>query len=119
MLKKYVFRAGEQAFRSATVQFNARIDPALKKGGDSVLARNKVPPSEAVRALLDYLTRMMRNRFDDFEDNLIVAAANTANVDYIVTSDRKMLEHMPEACITPKRALDKTGNPAGEFRRRL
>ena len=92
MLKKYVFRAGEQAFRSATVQFNVRIDPALKKGGGSVLARNKITPSEAVRALWDYLTRMMRNRYDDFEDNLVVAAANTANVDYIVTSDRKMLE---------------------------
>ena len=49
---------------------------------------------------------MMRNRFDDFEDNLVVAAANTANVDYIVTSDPKMLERMPEACITPKRALE-------------
>jgi len=91
LLKKYVFRAGEQAFRSATVQFNVRIDSA-RKGGDSVLARNKITPSEAVRALWDYPTRMMRNRYDDFEDNLVVAAANTANVDYIVTSDRKMLE---------------------------
>ena len=52
------------------------------------------------------LARMMRGRFHDFEDNLIVAAANTANADYIVTSDRKMLERMPEACITPERALE-------------
>lgn len=52
------------------------------------------------------LARMMRRRFDDFEDNLIVAAANTANADYIVTNDRGMLERMPEACITPGRAVE-------------
>ena len=55
------------------------------------------------------LARMMRTRFSDFEDNLIVAAANTAKVDYIVTSDRGMLERMPEACITPQRALELVG----------
>lgn len=42
---------------SAAAQLNVRIDPALKKSGDSVLARNKITPSEAVRALWDYLTR--------------------------------------------------------------
>ena len=45
----------------------------------------------------------------DLEDNLIIASGETADVDYVVTSDRRMLEEMPEVCLTPARALDMIG----------
>ena len=40
---------------AATVQLNTRIDPMLKAGGDAVLTRNGLGPSDAVRALWAYL----------------------------------------------------------------
>lgn len=52
------------------------------------------------------LARMLRKKFPDFEDNLIIAAAETADVDYIVTQDKAFLKQVPEACITPARALE-------------
>ncbi len=52
------------------------------------------------------LARMLRKTFDDFEDNLVLAAAETAKADYVVTQDRAFLSAMPEVCITPSRALE-------------
>lgn len=40
---------------AATVQLNTRIDPMLKAGGDAVLTRNGLGPSDAIRALWSYL----------------------------------------------------------------
>ena len=40
---------------TATVQLNTRIDPMLKAGGDAVLTRNGLGPSDAIRALWTYL----------------------------------------------------------------
>ena len=50
--------------------------------------------------------RMLRKKFPDFENGLIIAAAETADVDYIVTQDKALLAQVPEACITPARALE-------------
>ena len=58
--------------------------------------RNLMPKCE--------LACLLRSNFDDFEDNLIIAAAETAKADYVVTSDRLFLQALPEACITPDRA---------------
>lgn len=52
------------------------------------------------------LARMLRRKYPDFEDNLIIAAAETADVDYIVTQDQAFIRQVPEACITPARALE-------------
>ena len=52
------------------------------------------------------LARMLRHTFQDFEDNLVIAAAETAKADYVVTQDRALLAAMPEACVTPDRALE-------------
>lgn len=52
------------------------------------------------------MAKMLRGEYSDFEDNLILAAGETAKADFIVTSDRGMLESTPEACITPARALE-------------
>ena len=51
------------------------------------------------------LACLLRSNFDDFEDNLIIAAAETDKADYVVTSDRLFLQALPEACITPDRAV--------------
>ena len=50
------------------------------------------------------LACLFRSNFDDFEDNVIIASAETAKVDDVVTSDRLFLQALPEACITPDRA---------------
>lgn len=52
------------------------------------------------------MARMLGKRMPDLEDNLIIASGETADVDYVVTSDRRMLEAMPEVCLTPARALE-------------
>ncbi len=52
------------------------------------------------------LARMLRRKFPDFEDNLIIAAAEAGKADYIVTQDREFLRLAPEMCIAPARALE-------------
>ena len=42
------------------------------------------------------MARMLGKHMSDLEDNLIIASGETADVDYVVTSDRRMLEAMPE-----------------------
>ena len=54
---------------------------------------------------------MIKSRYDDDasiggEDIATsIAAAETAKADYVVTSDRLFLQALPEACITPDRAV--------------
>ena len=55
------------------------------------------------------MARMLGKRMPDLEDNLIIASGETADVDYVVTSDRRMLEAMPEVCLTPARAVEMIG----------
>ncbi len=52
------------------------------------------------------LARMLNKKFPDFEDNLIIAAAQAAQADFIVTQDKAFLIQAPEACITPARAIE-------------
>ncbi len=55
------------------------------------------------------LARMLNKKFPDFEDNLILAAAQAAQADFIVTQDKAFLAQAPEACITPARAIELLG----------
>lgn len=48
---------------------------------------------------------MLRNTHGDFEDNLLMATAETCNADYVVTYDRKLLERFAPACATPGQVL--------------
>ena len=48
------------------------------------------------------LAWMLRETHDDFEDNLIVAAAETCGADYLVTYDQGLLRHYAPASITPE-----------------
>lgn len=52
------------------------------------------------------LAAMMRHTFDDYEDNLLLASAETSECDLVVTRDRQLLAHFPETCVTPERAVE-------------
>lgn len=48
---------------------------------------------------------ILRSAHADFEDNLILAAAARAQADYIITSDKALIAHMPNTCISLNDAL--------------
>lgn len=52
------------------------------------------------------LARMLGTKYPDFEDNLVLAAGETVKADYIVTQDKAFIAQLPEACITPARAVE-------------
>ena len=52
------------------------------------------------------LAWMLRSTHADLGDNLIIAAAETCNADYVVSYDRAMLEHFSPACVTPEQACN-------------
>lgn len=47
----------------------------------------------------------MRNIHNDFEDNLVLAAAERANATYLVTNDEQLIKHASIAALTPRDAL--------------
>lgn len=57
------------------------------------------------------LAWMLRHEHSDFEDNLVMAAAETSNAGYVVTSDKAMLDHYAPSCITPSQALRLLARP--------
>lgn len=48
-----------------------------------------------------WLARHFRSIHNDFEDNLVIAAAQRASANYIVTTDRMLIAHSPVAAKTP------------------
>ena len=77
--------------------------------GDAALAfvRNMTENATAVGAdasdlwLADKYLALHR----DYEDNLVLAACKRAQVDYLVTNDRKLLEHADLAAKTPRQMM--------------
>ena len=49
-----------------------------------------------------YLATKQRRIHDDYEDDLIIAAAMRMNADMLVTSDRALLAHAPIAALSPQ-----------------
>ena len=47
----------------------------------------------------------MRSVHGDFEDNLVLAAAERANATYLVTNDEQLIKHAPVTALTPHAAL--------------
>lgn len=47
----------------------------------------------------------LRPVHEDFEDNLVLAAAERAQATYLVTNDEKFLKHATVAALTPEKAL--------------
>ena len=47
----------------------------------------------------------LRSVHEDFEDNLVLAAAERVRATYLVTSDEQLLRHATVAALTPEKAL--------------
>lgn len=52
-----------------------------------------------------WLAKKYRGLHSDFEDNLVLAAAERAHADLVVTNDEKLLMHAPVAAVTPRDLL--------------
>lgn len=64
----------------------------------SIMELSMVVPvgrNEALRAMT------YRELHDDFEDDLILAAAARVDVDFVVTNDTALMRHAPVACLCP------------------
>ena len=48
-----------------------------------------------------WLARKYRSVHADFEDDLVIVAAQRARADLIVTRDEQLIRHSPVACMTP------------------
>lgn len=46
------------------------------------------------------LARVQRSLHEDYEDNLVIAAAQRANADLLVTNDEHLVRHSPVAALT-------------------
>ena len=91
--------------RSVLASGGALDEASARAIGDAALAfvRNMTENATAVGAdasdlwLADKFLALHR----DYEDNLVLAACKRAQVDYLVTNDRKLLEHADLAAKTP------------------
>lgn len=45
---------------------------------------------------------VLRSLHDDFEDNLVAASARSAQADFLVTGDDRLLAHSPVAALSPQ-----------------
>lgn len=52
-----------------------------------------------------WLACKYRRVHDDFEDDLLIAAAQRAQADYLVTNDERLLKHAPVAALSARDAL--------------
>ncbi len=52
-----------------------------------------------------WLAEKYRTLHRDIEDNLVIAAAQRANADILVTDDHELIRHAPVAAMTPEDAL--------------
>lgn len=52
-----------------------------------------------------YLASKHRAIHDDYEDDLVIAAAMRMNADLLVTSDQTLLKHSPVAALSPEDAI--------------
>lgn len=69
-----------------------------------------IVPLAQVEALSAFTFRELH---DDFEDDLILAAAERADVDYVVTSDKRLRLHAPRACLSVADMLKVLKAPPG------
>ncbi len=95
--------------RSVLASGGALDEASARAIGDAALAfvRNMTENATAVGAdasdlwLADKYLALHR----DYEDNLVLAACKRVQVDYLVTNDRKLLEHADLAAKTPRQMM--------------
>ena len=52
------------------------------------------------------MARMLQSQVSDLENGLVLAAADRAQADYVVTYDQGLLKAVPEECVTAERVLE-------------
>lgn len=52
-----------------------------------------------------WLARVQRSLHEDYEDNLVIAAVQRADADWLVTNDETLVRHSPVAALTCQDAL--------------
>lgn len=95
--------------RSVLAGGGALDEASVRAIGDAALAfvRNMTENATAVGAdaselwLADKYLTLHR----DYEDNLVLAACKRAQIDYLVTNNRKLLEHADLAAKTPRQMM--------------
>lgn len=65
---------------------------------DAIEDLNKLATPVACDIADVWLAQKYSSLHSDYEDNLIIAAAQRAKADYLVTNDEKLLRHCPVAC---------------------
>lgn len=109
-IAKDVLYVVQHELRRSVLASGGALDEASARAiGDAALAfvRNMTENATAVGAdasdlwLADKYLALHR----DYEDNLVLAACKRAQVDYLVTNDRKLLEHADLAAKTPRQMM--------------
>ena len=109
-IAKDVLYVVQHELKRSVLASGAALDEASARAiGDAALAfvRNMTENATAVGAdasdlwLADKYLALHR----DYEDNLVLAACKRAQVDYLVTNDRKLLEHADLAAKTPRQMM--------------
>lgn len=109
-IAKDVLYVVQHELKCSVLASGGAIDEASARAiGDAALAfvRNMTENATAVGAdasdlwLADKYLALHR----DYEDNLVLAACKRAQVDYLVTNDRKLLEHADLAAKTPRQMM--------------
>lgn len=95
--------------RSVLASGGALDEASASAIGDAALAfvRNMTENATAVGADASdlWLADKYLTLHCDYEDNLVLAACKRAQVDYLVTNDRKLLEHADLAAKTPRQMM--------------
>lgn len=68
---------------------------------DLIMELATVGPSDQMDAII---ASKNRSSHGDYEDNLVVACALRTKASWLVTSDRKLIQHSPVATLTPEDA---------------
>ena len=109
-IAKDVLYVVQHELRRSVLASGGALDEASARAiGDAALAfvRNMTENATAVGAdasdlwLADKYLALHR----DYEDNLVLAACKRAQVDYLVTNDRKLLEHADLAAKKPRQMM--------------
>ncbi|MBT9761343.1 type II toxin-antitoxin system VapC family toxin [Collinsella aerofaciens] len=109
-IAKDVLYVVQHEFKRRVLVEKGSVDEASAQAiGEAALAfvRNMTENATAVGAdasdlwLADKYLTLHR----DYEDNLVLAACKRAQVDYLVTNDRKLLEHADLAAKTPRQMM--------------
>lgn len=109
-IAKDVLHVVQHELKRSVLASGGTLDEASARAiGDAALAfvRNMTENAMAVGADASdlWLADKYLSLHRDYEDNLVLAACKRAQVDYLVTNDRRLLEHADIAAKTPRQMM--------------